>query len=158
MALLPNIGPPLPVTHQALDPVLMMRLAAAVREHCAGAAVTLDAIDAVAASEKAPASHVFASIPMDPNLVLDIRDDVLIAVCVGGCQAQGAIDILDELMKIRAERVASSKSTYAIVPRTCLDICAHSPVCISRSALGQAAHTRLKPQGIAEIIAAICDG
>src|SRR5687767_1967793 len=99
MALLPNSGPPLPPTHKPLDPALVNRLATALASKAAGKRVTLEMVQAVAREQNAKDSEVYAAMAFNPNLVFALEQPTLIAVCVGSCQAQGAIPNLAELLK-----------------------------------------------------------
>src|SRR5687768_5598080 len=99
MALLPIAGPPLPTSHAVVDPQKLIGLAQKLSEHAAGKRVTLAMVDAVAAAEKVPRAHVYAAMAMDPNLVFAVEQETLLAVCVGGCQAQGALTNLEALLR-----------------------------------------------------------
>lgn len=157
MALLPNQGPPRPKTHTPMPPDLVMRLRAALLTHLAGQPATLAAIEAVAAAEKAEVAQVYATLAFDPSFVVDVSHETLIAICVGVCQEQGALDNLKRLLERRHERLAAGKPAFDIIPRSCLDMCAHSPVCLSRGPHGQAAHPRLKPEGVDELLGALLE-
>lgn len=157
MAMLPNQGPPLAATHAPIPPQRMFQLTGALRQRAQGGRVTMAIVEEVAQQESAKIAEVYAALALDPNLGFEIGQDVLIAICVGGCQAQGAIANLEKLLELRRERLAQQKPAFDVIPRTCLDMCAHSPVCISRSRHGQAAHPRLKVTDVAEIVDSLCD-
>ena len=155
--LLPNQGPPLKLTHDPIPPEEMMRLRDALRTRCQDSKVTMDVIEQVASSSNAPRAHVYASAALDPNLVIDAETNVLIAICVGTCQGQGAIENLETLLKIRSERKQAGKRIFDVVPRTCLDMCVHSPIAMSRSPHGMAAHPKLTKEQIDELVTTLCD-
>lgn len=157
MPLLPNQGPPVAPTHAPIPPPRMYELMQALWQRAQGARITLAMIDEVAQQHGAKPAEVYAAMAINPNLALDVSQEVLIGVCVGGCQAQGAIPNLEKLLELRAQRLTEQKKAFDIIPRTCLDMCAHSPVCISRSSHGQAAHPRLQAKEIPAIIDALCD-
>jgi NADH:ubiquinone oxidoreductase subunit E len=157
MPLLPNAGPPRPITHQAIDHQVLINLATLVETKAQGGPARMPILEEVAESENVPLSHVVASLGVNPQIIPDVDSQTLIAICVGTCQGQGAIPVLDKLLELKKERDANAKPSFSIVPRSCLDMCAHSPVCISRSAHGQAAHPRLKPEQVQETIDALCD-
>jgi hypothetical protein len=157
MALLPNAGPPIPSTHKPIDPALTAKLAASLAARAGSGRVTMTHVDAVAAEHSATRAQTYAAMATNPNLVFDISQPTLLAVCVGGCQMQGAIPVLQKLLDTREERLGAGKKAFDVVVRTCLDMCPHSPVAISRSPHGQAAHPRLSPEGVGEIISALCD-
>ena len=157
MPLLPNAGPPRPRTHEPIAPAEMMRLRGALQAALAGTPATVEAVAEVARQQDVPLSHAYAALATDPNLSIDVSQPVLVAICVGVCQEQGAIPNLERLLELRAERVAAGKPAFDVIPRTCLDMCAHAPVCLSRSPHGQAAHPRLTAAGVDELVAALCD-
>jgi NADH:ubiquinone oxidoreductase subunit E len=157
MALLRNSGPPLPNTHVPMDPAKTQRLRTALAAKSAGKRVTMEMIDAVAAAESATPAEVYASMAFDPNLVFAIELPTLFAVCVGGCQSQGAIANLAKMLELRAERLAAGKPAFDVLVRSCLDMCPHSPVAMSRSKHGQAAHPKLSPDALPEIVSTLCD-
>jgi NADH:ubiquinone oxidoreductase subunit E len=121
-----------------------------------GERVTLAMVQEAAARHAVSLEQAYAALAFNPQLVFDFQCETLLACCVGGCQAQGALDNLRELLRLRAERLAAGRPSFDIVPRTCLDMCAHAPVCLSRSQHGQAAHPRLKPADLPGITEALC--
>lgn len=155
--LLPNMGGRLAATHAPVDPGTLMRLRDVLRQKSAGNKISVAMIEAIAVEEKVPRAQVLAAVATDPNLVVEMTSDVLFAVCVGGCQLQGALDNVEELLRLREQRVQAGQKSFDLVPRHCLDMCPHSPVAVSRSSHGMAAHPKLKPDGIAEIVNALCD-
>ncbi|MEZ4272102.1 MAG: hypothetical protein R3C68_11940 [Myxococcota bacterium] len=157
MALLPNRGPPLSATHQPLDPAVQQKLKQALVDIAKGERLNMEMVQTVAQTHACSLAQVYAAMALDPNLVFDMQHDVLVAICVGACQAQGAIENLETLLRLRQERLQAGHASFEIVARHCLDMCAHSPVCLSRSAHGQAAHPRLKATEIPEIISTLCD-
>ena len=152
MSLLPNAGPPLAMTHQPISPAEMMRLALALRSALNGEPVSVELVERIAAAEDAPAAHVYAAMAMDPNMAPQIEHDVLVAICVGSCQAQGAIPILQTLLEERAARVSDNRPAFDILPRSCLDLCPHSPVCMTRTPTDLKAHARLTPEKVRALL------
>ena len=157
MPLLPNQGPPLPATHTPIPFPEMARLKDAVRAQCPDGRVSVEAVEKVAKELGAPRAHVYVSLALDPNLVIQTGSEVLVAVCVGTCQAQGAVDNIEKLLAVRESRLAAGEKAFDILPRTCLDLCAHSPAAMSRSPHGTAAHPQLKPDAIEEMICTLCE-
>ena len=155
--LLPNAGPPLPQTHTPVDPGELFRLRNAILAAHPDGKVSHEALQTIANNEGVPASHVYASSALDPNITLPIATETLFVVCTGACQAQGALENLDTLITLRHTRSKQDKKTFDILPRNCLDMCPHSPVAISRSHLGQVAHPKLKAADIEDIIEQLCD-
>ena len=155
--LLPNAGPPLPQTHTPVDPSELFRLRNAILATHPDGKVSHEALQAIAKTEDVPASHVYASSALDPNIILPIEAETLFVVCTGACQAQGALENLDAFIASRNTREGLGKKLFDILPRNCLDMCPHSPVTISRSTLGQVAHPKLKAADIGEIVEQLCD-
>jgi len=158
MALLPNAGPPLPMTHTPIPAAEMMRLARALRSAVGGEPVTVEAVSRVAEEEGAPVSHVYAAMAMDPNLAPAKVHDILVAICVGSCQAQGAIPVLEVLLEERQRRQARGARAFDILPRSCLDLCSHSPACMSRTPNAMQAHPQLTPEKTHALVSELCDG
>ena len=157
MALLPNAGPPLPTTHRPIPPSTMMELRDALVAKCDGGKVTEAIIHQVAEENGVPFCAAYAAISVDPNLVLAVKHDTLVAICVGPCQLQGAIPALEALLAERQRRIDTGDTSFDIIPRTCLDMCAHSPACLSRSADGQQkVHPQMRPEDVAELAKSIC--
>lgn len=114
-------------------------------------------LDEVSKSEEMPLNHVYASLGLDPSLQLDCETETLFAVCTGGCQAQGALEIVEELLTLRAKRLDEGTKAFTIVPRRCLDLCHGSPSMISRGPHGQAVHPRLQTSELRSIVETLCD-
>jgi len=156
MALLPNAGPPLPKTHDPLQLAVLLRLAGALRAAAAGAPVTVALVERIASEQGVPTAHAYAALALDPNLAPANEHEVMVAICVGACQGQGAVPVLAALLQTRAERVAAGRPAFDVLPRTCLDMCSHSPVCMSRSKAGVSAHPRLSPEGVRALVVELC--
>ena len=90
--------------------------------------LSADLIDEIAEDEGVAASHLYAAVAMTTDLRFSRTEDVSFVVCAGGCQGWGSLDILDELVRIRAERVEGGHSGFNICSRSCLDKCENAPV------------------------------
>ena len=154
--LLPNAGPPLPQTHQPMDPGELFRLRNSILTKHPDGKVTHESLQEIATTENVPPSHVYAASAVDPNIVVPITNETLFVICTGACQAQGSLENLDKFVELRNSRVSEGKKAFDILPRNCLDMCPHSPVAISRSALGQVAHPKLQSKDIADIVEQLC--
>lgn len=158
--LLPNMGPPIGNTHDPLPHHELQPLAAALAEAASkqpDGRLPPEAIDEVALQHNKPRAYAWAALALDPNLVPQLNSETLFAICTGKCQLQGAIPNLERLLELRDERIRKEQPLFDIVPRHCLDLCPHAPVALSRSAAGQAAHPKLAPENLPEIIEALCD-
>ena len=158
--LLPNLGPPAENTHDPIAETDLLDLARALEQQSKeqpNGRLPPEVIDEVAQNNEQPRSHAWAAMALNPNLVPEISSETLFAICVGKCQLQGAIPNLETLLELRDKQVAEDKKLFDIVPRSCLDMCPHAPVAISRSQHGQAAHPKLTPDSLPEIIEALCN-
>ena len=147
-------------THEPINPMELFDLAGQLGDAAddrPDQKLTPEAIDEVARANETPRAHAWAALAVNPNLGLEMKSDTLFAICTGRCQGQGAVPLLEKLLTIRDQRVASGKKSFDIVPRHCLDLCDHAPVAQSRSPHGQAAHPKLKPENLEEIISTLCD-
>lgn len=158
--LLPNLGPPIANTHDPIPQDQLLQLAKALEEAAKefpDGRLPAEAIDDVAQKNGLPRTHAWAAMALNPNLIPQISNETLFGICVGQCQLQGAIPTLEKLLELRDKQIADKKPSFDIVPRHCLDMCPHAPVAISRSPHGQAAHPKLKPDAVPEIIDALCN-
>ena len=158
--LLPNMGPPVENTHEPINEAELQQLVEALQQEAQkqpDGRLPSKVIDEVAARLGKKRSHAWAALALDPNLVPEMKYDTLFAVCVGKCQLQGAIPALDKMLELRDLQVDSGKPAFEVLPRHCLDLCPHAPVAISRSQHGQAAHPRLKPEELPELIDMLCN-
>jgi len=157
--LLPNLGSPIANTHDPIPHADQMQLLKALEEAAKqfpDGRLPPEAIDQVAKENGRPRTHAWAAIALNPNLQPQLTTDTLFALCVGQCQLQGAIPNLEKLLELRDQQIANQETHFDIVPRHCLDMCPHAPVAISRSPHGQAAHPKLEPETVSEIINALC--
>jgi NADH:ubiquinone oxidoreductase subunit E len=145
------------MTHEPIPAPEMVRLARALRTAAGGEPITLAVVARVAEEEGAPVAHVYAAMAMDPNMAPAKESDVLVAVCVGSCQAQGAVPVLEALLETRGERLAAGQGAFDVLPRSCLDLCSHSPVCMTRTPQAMKAHPRMTPDEVRALMAEICD-
>ena len=157
MSLLPNSGPPLPQTHEPLSEEVMETLRDAVRAKAGTSPISFALLQEIAAEHNVPVSHVYSGMALDPNLVPELKHEALFAVCTSTCQKQGALENIDKLAEILQVRQNDGKPGFDIVSRNCLDMCSHSPVVLSRSPMGMAAHPQTHPDKLDEIVQAICD-
>jgi len=156
--LLPNQGPPTAATHEPIPLPEMFRLRNALMQAAPDFRLTDAILESVAEAEEAPLEHVYAAAGTHPQFVFQPQNDVLLAVCTGGCQSQGAIENLKKFIETRKDRAqADGKKNFDIMPRACLDMCPHAPVVMSRGPHGTAAHPKLTPDGVNELIDALCD-
>jgi len=158
--LLPNMGPPIANTHDPLPANELAELVEALREAAASlpdGRLPADTIDEIARKNNKPRAYAWAALALDPNLVPQFTSDTLFAICMGKCQLQGAVPNLEKLLELRDKRIQTKQPAFDIVPRHCLDLCPHAPVALSRGTHGQAAHPKLDPANLPEIIETLCD-
>jgi NADH:ubiquinone oxidoreductase subunit E len=152
----PQGGPPLIPTHQPIDMMSLYDLFETIREMAATGPIKIADLEALADEKGVPRTHAYAATMFDPSIELETRSDVSIHVCTGRCQVFGAIDLLEELLKIRDARTKEGKKSMDVVPRSCLDQCDFPPVMVSRSAHGMCGHRFVKKEEIEEIVQSIC--
>ena len=157
MSLLRNAGPPRPVTHQRIDPLKLKDIAERLENFLDGQPTTPALMRQFSEEEGVVLSHAYAGLAVAPQIMPPIDSETLIAICVGDCQEQGALENLEELLELKDGLDQKGSPSFSIVPRHCLDMCAHSPVCISRSPHGQAAHPRLKKESLQEMVSQLCE-
>jgi len=156
MSLLPHAGAPLPVTHEPIPAEELNRALAALRALLGDRPATVELVQQAAQQADVSLACAYAALAFDPNLRVDASQETLIAICVGGCQQQGALANLEALLQERAARLEAGKPAFDLLPRSCLDMCPHSPVCLSRSKQGSRAHPRLRADDVPTMIAELC--
>ncbi len=120
--------------------------------------ITPEQVDETANEMGCKREEAWIALGLDPNLSVETQQETLIAICVGQCQVRGATPALEKLLSLRDERLAAGKPAFDIIPRQCLDLCPHAPVAVSRSPHGTAAHPRLRPEAIADLVEGLCEG
>lgn len=154
----PQGGPPLIPTHQPIDMMSLYDLFGTIRGMAQSGPIKISDLEALAEKEGVPRSHAYAATMFDPTITLETEGDSSIVVCTGRCQMFGAIDILEELLKMRDARKAEGATPLNVLPRSCLDQCDFPPVMMSRSEHGLCTHRFAKMEELPEIVETICSG
>lgn len=119
--------------------------------------VSAEDVAAVATEVGVPLSHAYVALGGEPMLQLRIAKAVQIAACTGACQAKGSMALLERLLELKAERAAAGQAGIEVVPRGCLNLCEQAPALLSRSDDGVHPHPRVRPEDLAELVAALCE-
>ncbi len=120
--------PPMPLapdrtpTHEPLNLEVMWDLSDVIDERRDGP-VTAELLAAVAAEAGVPLSHAYVAASVDPDLDWQSRSPVTVRVCTGGCQAWGAVSVLERLLELRQARAAAGLETFDVVAVACLNTC-----------------------------------
>jgi NADH:ubiquinone oxidoreductase subunit E len=123
------MGPPRPPpTHKAMDLARLTSLAMDLEEHAQDGFLTHDALETFASEQGIPIKEAYAAAAYNPSLRFELREDVQLVVCVGGCQQWGALDVVDHALTERERRAAADETSYDVVTRSCLNACDHAPM------------------------------
>lgn len=101
-----------------------------------------------------PVSHFYAAAVLATDVELPVEHPVQAVFCVGKCQSWGALDCLDRAADLWEKRRDAGAAPFDLVPRQCLDRCAHAAVCEIRTPDGTAVITEATP---AKVEAALRD-
>jgi NADH:ubiquinone oxidoreductase subunit E len=117
-------------------------------------ALTSSMIDGVAEAQGCERAHAWVAAGLDPTLELAVPKGapVLVGMCVGQCQLQGAVPILERFLEERDRRVAAGLPDYELLPRRCLDMCSRAPVVLCQTKDGVAGLTGLSAAEVPEAV------
>jgi NADH:ubiquinone oxidoreductase subunit E len=146
-----------PVFSSAVAPEVAARVRAALAARALAGAVAPPDVDAVAAELAIPLAHAYIALGLDPTLILVPTTEVALAICVGGCQLQGALPLLEGLLVERSARLATGRPSFDVQPRGCLDLCPGAPAMLSRSAVGVMRHVRMTREQVPPLLAELLD-
>jgi NADH:ubiquinone oxidoreductase subunit E len=142
-------GPTRPPTHTPLDMGKLVRLAAELEQAVEDAGH--EKLDAAIVAELAdeigaPEAHVYAAATMTA-LVFDESAPLRFEVCAGGCQAYGAIGVIERLVRLRGEH------DFGIVAKRCLDRCDRAAVVLVHTPAGTAGLAHATAESVEEALA-----
>ena len=95
-------------------------------------------VEELAADLGAPKTHVYAAAAMMTEIPCDATAPVRFELCIGGCQAWGATELLGHLIKRHAQRDDDDKPLFGIVAKRCLDKCDRAAVVLVHTPDGTA--------------------
>ncbi len=157
---LPIAGAPRPPTHEPISMATLMNLARELDEAMnMGGHAVLDAclVDEIAGDLGARPSHLYAAAALMTAIPFDQSEQVRFVVCAGGCQRWGAVDLLDTLVSMRAQRVERGASSFGIVARRCLDTCDQAAVVRAHTPDGDGVLVGATPARLEEAVNMVCD-
>lgn len=123
---LPTFGPP-PPTHAPIPPEKLQEIARPLAASHQEGSITFEDVERIAAEKGVPRTWVLATAGL-MGLRLPQRHEVAWVACVGGCQAYGALERLEQLLRAREQREQAGARSFDIHPVRCLDACMRGPV------------------------------
>jgi glutaredoxin 3 len=148
--------PTRPSTHTPAALAQLLDLGLDVEDLAAGDPVTPAMIDAVAEDHGVPVARVLAGAAGMEGLRFARESTVLFEVCTGQCQSWGALDRLEHLATLRAQRREAGLAFFDLRPRACLDRCAQAPVVVVHTPDGVAALDRVADAHLTEAADQLC--
>lgn len=133
----------------------LMRLAAALSD-AGGGALTPALIEQVAEDHGVPRSHAWAATIAVPDATFAAEHPVTFIVCVGGCQAWGSLERIEQLLDLRARRLADGRPGFDLRVRPCLDLCQRAPAAIASTPHGTLVLPGVTPEQVAEAVDEAC--
>jgi hypothetical protein len=83
--------------------------------------------------------HVYAAAALMTEIGCDASDAVRFELCIGGCQAWGAGELLRHLLERHAQGRENDAPRFGIVAKRCLDKCDHAALVLVHTPNGTAA-------------------
>lgn len=145
------------VTPRVIDMSTLLPLARKLEEISSDGVVTAQALEALAGELERPASDLYAGLGASTQVTMALEHEQQFVVCVGGCQARGALPCVETLLSIRDKRLGAGKSGFDVVPRQCLSRCGYAPVVEIRSREGAAVMTAATPQSVESAVKELLD-
>ena len=137
-----STGPSRPPTHEPLSLETLSRVASKLEDalEAEGAEqLTPELVELIAGDLGVPETHVYAAAASMTEITCEASGSVRFELCVGGCQAWGAVQLLDHLLLRHAERRTDDQPPFGIVAKRCLDKCQHAPMVFVHTQDGTAA-------------------
>jgi NADH:ubiquinone oxidoreductase subunit E len=157
---LPTAGAPRPPTHEPLSLDTLTRVATKLEDALQAEGeerLTPEVVENVAADLGVPELHVYAAAATLTEIPCDVSAPVRFELCLGGCQAWGACELLDHLLLRHAERRDDDKPNFGIVVKRCLDRCQSAPVVFAHSDAGSAGLPQATTDNLDEAIEQLLD-
>ena len=145
------------VTPRVLDTSTLLPLARRLEELASDGVVTAGALQSLAAELGCPLEDLYAGLGASTQVTMALEHEQQFVVCVGGCQARGALPCIETLISIRDKRLGAGKSGFDVVPRQCLSRCGYAPVVEIRSKDGDAVMTAATPKSVASAVQELLD-
>lgn len=154
----PNTIETEPARDGGLDYAETLRLKALILEHARTEPLTAAWLESFAAREEVSLSHAYVALAQERTLRLEREHAVVLGVCVGDCARRGSIAVLQEALRVQAQRARDGAPGFDVLARVCFDKCMYAPFCASRRSDGrERIYPRLLPTEVASRIAEALD-
>jgi NADH:ubiquinone oxidoreductase subunit E len=140
-----------------IDMSTLLRWAKELESIAAEGGVTAQELEAHAKELGVPVEDLYAALGTSTQATLALEHEQQFVVCIGGCQARGALSCVETLLSIRDKRLGAGKSGFDVVPRQCLNRCGYAPVVEVRSKDGGAVITAATPKSVASAVKELLD-
>ncbi|MEZ4267092.1 MAG: hypothetical protein R3F39_12005 [Myxococcota bacterium] len=144
-------------THEPLDLEVIWDLSDVIDERRDGGPVSAAMLAEVAATAAVPVSHAYVAASVDPDLDWQTGTPVTVRVCTGGCQAWGAVTVLERLLELRQARVDAGQPAFDVVAVACLNTCDRPTAVASAGPHGYATHPEVDAEAVDALISALLD-
>lgn len=152
------LPPDRPASHDALDLEAIWELGEKIDEAAPDSRVTPALLAEVAASAGVPTSHAYVACSIDPSLEWVRTHAVTVHACTGGCQAWGAVPLLERVLAERDARAADGRPGFDVAAHGCLNTCTRAPVLFSTGPHGTVGHPEMTVDQVSELVRTLVDG
>jgi NADH:ubiquinone oxidoreductase subunit E len=149
-------GPTRPPTHNELDLDKLSKLGLELDDIADDDAIRLDDLEELAQTLGVDESALLAAAALVTDYQVAREADVQFVVCAGGCQKWGALDVLDQLVRLRRDRLDAGQPAFDIATRGCLDRCQDAAAVLVNTPDGTATITQASPDTIASAVTDAC--
>ncbi|MCB9727744.1 MAG: hypothetical protein H6744_11190 [Deltaproteobacteria bacterium] len=144
-------------THEPLDLEVIWDLSDAIDERRDGGPVTPAMLEEAADEAGVPASHAWVAASVDPDIDWQGQSALTVRVCTGGCQAWGAVPVLERFLELRARRLEAGLPAFDVVAVACLNTCDRPTAVASAGAHGYATHPDTDVEAVDALVEALLD-
>jgi NADH:ubiquinone oxidoreductase subunit E len=148
--------PAAPPTHKPVPMQKLMNLLMELEDVAEGGVLGADAIEDCATEQGVPRAMMYAAAVLSPELRFAKESDVAFVCCAGGCQEWGAVDVIEQLLRLRRSRLDEGKPAFDVHARMCLDRCENAPMVVAISPDGMAAIPAADAAKLAEAVEQLC--
>jgi NADH:ubiquinone oxidoreductase subunit E len=132
----------------------LMNLLLALGDIAQDGVLTAEAIEELGEDQGGvPRAQLYAAAVLNPELRFEKTHDVTFVCCVGGCQEWGALDRVEQLLRLRERTRDEGRPGFDVHARLCLDKCEDAPVVMAVTPDGIAAIPQADEATIAEAVA-----
>jgi NADH:ubiquinone oxidoreductase subunit E len=142
---------------RVIDTRTLLQLARKLEERATNGVVAAQDLKTIASELELPVEDLYAALGTSMQTSLALEHEQQFVVCIGGCQAKGALSCVETLLEIRAQRLGAGQAGFDVVPRQCLSRCGYAPVVEIRSKDGDAVLTAATPKSVAGAVKELLD-